>query len=513
MRTKTGQTWEPSEQVTGLLGWIIVLLGVLLFFVNSITRMLWMDEFLTVYTSQLGSIRQLLYVQSHFPLGIEPPLYDMTTHIFLHMVPHSATAARLTAGLGIATLLVSVYQFLSHLEGKKVALTAVLILMGTSASYYADEARPYGLMLGLGGLVFLCWQALRREGNTRRKPFLLFALFLSTAMCLNTHYFAVLIPLPIFAAEAGCLLSAQRPRWDALFAITAGYTSVLAWIPFLKAAHRYSENFYVAPKWSQLKVAYPGILSMLSVSFHLKELVCAIVFLGVSASIVRLFKNGRLAGKEYSPEWIALSLCCLLPFPGMILAFVVRSSLEPRYVLFTLIGIAALLAYFLCSSWNTRRAWTLTVTAIIALIAVEETFLLHTNNQHSTLEMQPLPEHEALSHPIVIADLGKFIEMEYIASDSEKNRIVYLYSREDELKHSHSDFMTLTATALASFNSLPIFDYSSYKKNHSQISIALWSDLPFAFPGMLTENVQSVRKKGPWTIYNIVREDPESKDH
>ena len=177
MRTKTGQTWEPSEQVTGLLGWIIVLLGVLLFFVNSITRMLWMDEFLTVYTSQLGSIRQLLYVQSHFPLGIEPPLYDMTTHIFLHMVPHSATAARLTAGLGIATLLVSVYQFLSHLEGKKVALTAVLILMGTSASYYADEARPYGLMLGLGGLVFLCWQALRREGNTRRKPFLLFALF------------------------------------------------------------------------------------------------------------------------------------------------------------------------------------------------------------------------------------------------------------------------------------------------------------------------------------------------
>ena len=252
---------------------------------------------------------------------------------------------------------------------------------------------------------------------------------------------------------------------------------------------------------------------MLSVSFHLKELVCAIVFLGVSASIVRLFKNGRLAGKEYSPEWIALSLCCLLPFPGMILAFVVRSSLEPRYVLFTLIGIAALLAYFLCSSWNTRRAWTLTVTAIIALIAVEETFLLHTNNQHSTLEMQPLPEHEALSHPIVIADLGKFIEMEYIASDSEKNRIVYLYSREDELKHSHSDFMTLTATALASFNSLPIFDYSSYKKNHSQISIALWSDLPFAFPGMLTENVQSVRKKGPWTIYNIVREDPESKDH
>jgi len=89
---------------------------------------------------------------------------------------------RLPAAVGgrfLAAVPVPVSRSSAHRCGRPFACLAVLFVLATDAHHtFAYEARPYGLLLGFGGLALLCWQ---RAGEQRGRRLALIGLALGLA--------------------------------------------------------------------------------------------------------------------------------------------------------------------------------------------------------------------------------------------------------------------------------------------------------------------------------------------
>src|SRR5262249_49561307 len=141
-------------------------------------------------------------------------------------------AYRLPALVGFFVLSLCLFRFTSRRCGRPYACLAVLFAFATSAhSIYAYEARPYGLLLGFTGLALVCWQSAGVGSRLAR-----FGLALSLAAAVSTHYYAVLIFVPLGLAELVRALRRQRLDVPMAVALLAGLAPLLAYFPIVQKA-------------------------------------------------------------------------------------------------------------------------------------------------------------------------------------------------------------------------------------------------------------------------------------
>ena len=178
-------------------------------------------------------------MQMTSPVNIEPPIYPILAHAFLVVFPRHHKVIRTPAAIGFLILVLCTFFFLKRLGGVELAVIATALLLASQSLYYASEGRPYGLTLGMWGASLLFWQSARH--STRWLPLAGLAVVVSIAI--NTHYYAILMPIPIVIAELIFLRRRGARSWRVLFAIAIGYTSVVLWLPLLKAASLYGKNY------------------------------------------------------------------------------------------------------------------------------------------------------------------------------------------------------------------------------------------------------------------------------
>jgi uncharacterized membrane protein len=461
--------------------------------------MFWADEGFTYYAASAGSVGRVLHVQMTSPVGIEPPLYPILAHAFLVAFPHHHKVIRIPAAAGFLVLVLCTFFFLKRLGGVKLAVIATALLLASQSVYYASEGRPYGVTLGMWGASLLFWQSARP--STRWLP--LAGLAVAVAIAINTHYYAILMPIPIVIAVI-CFRQSGAHSWRVLFAIAIGYAWVVFWLPFLKAASQYSENYYSSFKMSNLTNAYRYLLSWLPISKLIRNFISVPFLLFVFAGIFLLIRRGVLRESERSAEWMALGISCLIPFFGVALAYGSHGTLEPRYVLYALTGFCALAALGIGTLVQRTRGLYAALIVILAVGCAQEIFAIRENRIGARREAQPLPPISP-DETVVISDAFKFMGMES-EDEHPSPRLAYVYDRKQEMKYFHSDSSTREILNAAQIIALPVYDADSFLKNHSTFTLAAWRDYDsWWFHSRRDKNlkIDSVEKEGPWTIYHV----------
>jgi len=265
-----------------------------------------------------------------------PPLGHFLTRGSIALLGPSHIAIRLPEIIGCWVMSISIYLFVRRYTSTAAAGVALLIPMCTAAYGFAYEARPYGLMLGAGAAVLLCWQRATESAN--RGPWLV-GLTLSVAAALSSHWYALLVMIPLGLGELVRLLRRRRIDIPMSAAIVVGVLPLIGFLPIIRTGR--SLQHLTAPVWtlrSSVMAVVDAYHSLLQGS-ALMFLVLLLILAGFAARTSTRGTPPQAA--RVPPEVLAAVLGFLMiPVAGVILASVAIGEFNARYVLLTVIGVA-----------------------------------------------------------------------------------------------------------------------------------------------------------------------------
>ncbi len=412
------------------------------------------DEFGILTTDSVSSLRTLIHVQKATPISLDPIVYHLVAHAFIKVFGPDAFAIRFPSLLGFLTMQICLFVFVRRAVSERAAILAMALTVSSGTLWYAGQGRPYGLLLGLFGLVMVSWQTAARS-ETRRLGALV-TLGLATALALNTHYYAVLILVPLCGVELFRSLESRRIDVPLLLAIIAGVTGIVFALPFAKGAASFSRHYYThAVSLHLISHLYFWItLGSIQVSMNAQRVIEAGLILGITTLAVAATRE-VMTGKcsLLRAELVFMVLVAALPFFGYLLARMVTHVIEARFVLGAILGIDALLAIGAASLFQRERTLRLVLAILFAAAVYAGVVRTREQSVHSQQTLATLrltPETKAAiearpNQPIFILNWYEFQLVRYYAPDPDmRRRIAMYYSREQELQCCNSDTMTLT---------------------------------------------------------------------
>jgi hypothetical protein len=319
-------------------GWIILFLVVVIG--RAAGEPLWYDELFSVHLARLPRVADL-WAALAGGTDLNPPLSHLLVRWSQALFGDGPLAARLPSALGVATLSLCLYAVVARRLRPAYAWCAALVPAVTVAFDFAYEARPYGVLLGESGLALASWQ-LATEG--RRVAAVVLALALAAAV--STHFYAVLIFVPLGLGELARSWSRRRvdlPIWAALF---VGLIPLLIFEPNIRAARAYTSFFWSKVGPTNLFDAYRFLAKDAVV-----PLFAILVLLMIDARRAAARPTTSTAPEDARAdvpghELIAALGFLALPPLGVVLArLAAGGAFTDRYALPGVIGPGLLLAY------------------------------------------------------------------------------------------------------------------------------------------------------------------------
>jgi hypothetical protein len=441
----------------------------------SAVKLLWWDEFLVLWTDHQPSWTRIIHIQASYPISLDPLLYHLLAHTSMWIFGADAFAIRLPSLIGFLVMQFCLWYFVRRIASERAALFALLFPALTATLYYAVEGRPYGLLLGLCGVAMVSWQtAIRRETN-RTLPLVCLALSIGAAF--NTHYFAVLLLAPFFAAEYARAIQRRRLDFPLLAAIGAGSAALVLIVPFAKAAAVFRQHDYFLAQNRMtpdvIATAYTEIFLGKAHTFANRPVVLlliAVFFAFTALAVVRQVRARRISFPQ--PEFVFVVVLALLPVFGFLLAFAITHVFEPRHMIATIMGVSVLLAVSLDPLLGNPRVGRLLMLVLMAELGIVGLMHIRVESQQTAADRAALPFTAAQKAAILASPTGKIYMQEpaafskawYYQPDSElRSRLVFVYSREQELRSSHMDVVSLTEIHLARFTDVPVESWESLR--------------------------------------------------
>jgi hypothetical protein len=241
----------------------------------------------------------------------------------------------------------------------------------------------------------------------------------------------------------------------------------------LKGASQFRANYQAAPVPRQvISHSYNFILLYHGAfSTRIDHLLAIGLALLVAPVLYSCFL--QLRGKTINlpdAEFVFLITLAALPFFGFLLGRFVTHTMEPRYVLGSIIGIAALLAIALAPVLRNNTI------GRIALLLLFATFAC---NSITGVRAAPRARQDALASLIlspqvkaaILASPGKLLYTQDIdlfgftslyGPDADmRQHVALVYSRDQELRWNHTDMGSVTVLHLKSFTPYTILPYES----------------------------------------------------
>jgi len=394
---------------------------------------------------------------------------------------------RLPSLLGYLMMQVCLYIFVRRIAPERAAVFALAFPALNTTLIYASEGRPYALMLGWFALAMVSWQtAVRRESH---RTWALLSLALAVIMALNTHYFGVLLLVPLCGAEL--YRSVQRRRLDipVLASIGAGAAGILLTLPFMKAVRVFHDHYY-QHDGARLSVIARTYLSVLpGYGFTHRHAAIAVVFLAVFAVALLWEFLRQLRGATVNlphAEAAFLILLAGLPFFGYLMTFVLATSLEGRFLHGVLVGISPLAAIAFMPLLRRQMAGRIVLLALFLAIAFFgfmhiRTFRNDGKRVMSGLVLAPEVKAALMSSPTKLLYIGatyEFSQASYYEPDPEvRSRLALVYSEEQELRWHHGNTGALTGLHMRSFTGFPIVPFETLAKQPGDNLIVVFNAL------------------------------------
>jgi hypothetical protein len=482
MTPPTAATSNASSRRSYPLLALFLLLSATLSLVWSHARLLWNDEFLSFYSDGVATFKQVILVQLHHPISLDPPTYHLLSHLSMDLIGRNAIALRLPALAGFLLFQLCLFFFVRRLAGDRSAIIAMVFPILTASFRYSLEGRPYGLLLGLYALSLLCWQTATQDDSPtetapRSRILGLAGLTLSIALAITSHYFGVLILIPISLGELSRILIRKRLDFGVLTALTLGLASVGIILPFQRALMVYRQHYYtkgvsihnISQGYRELFVRYTTWPMPLQ---RIAAAIMVVAALTLAYAGYQRFMQ-RPAG-EHTYTWIALLSMALLPFFGYLFGRFVTHTMEVRYVIAALIAFAATFGIVLERKLRSNVFYYLTL-AVISLAAVAiNVHYIHQDRYNSNAILGRLTPSPALHATLAASpgtriyeqDLGNFfIDSYYIADPALRSRVTLLYDADREVHFLKHDTNAITDTNMQHFTQLPIASYDQAQRD------------------------------------------------
>ena len=425
----------------------------------------WFDELFSWHVAKLASLSEIWDALNE---GIDPnpPLSYFLIRASHWVLGPGEVATRLPFLIGFWLALLFLLIFISKRCGILVSYISILFLC-LSASYgYAFEARPYAFVLACCCASLLCWQ-LAIEGRVRRLALL--GLSVSLGVALFSHFYAILLFVPVAIGEAYRSFRSRKIDWPIWVSMAAGASVLLPLVPMMLKLREYSEFYYAKPTWREF-------LESINWFFRDPVLMCLYVvvcFIGVLRAGYLLTPNEKSQSANWnmpSHELIATFSLISLPAIGFVFAKLVTNAFLFRYFLPTAIGIALGLA-FRYKIFLKDRLWV----ATLLLISLLSVFIARqTTDVRGLVSKKPDSFGHRLTKslsgagdndPIVISDGVKFPQYLHYVLPNLRSRLYYLIDPRIA-RQNNIDTLERSLSALRKRVPMGVEDYRSFLSSH-----------------------------------------------
>jgi len=434
-------------------------------------KILWTDEFFTLYLARLGPrdlLRALLTGGDQHP----PPFYLMH-HLFASIFGEHAWALRLPSILGFLVMMLCVYLFVARRTSAPYGFIAMVMPTATLAYEYAYEARGYGPLLGFVALAILCWQQISYSRWRTTATLGMAAALLSAVSC---HYYAVLLLPAIAVAEiVRCF---RRKAWNpwVWLALCAPIILLVALFPVIRSSSGFASTFWAKAKLDEINVYYRNVVAFA---------VTPIGFALAAAGLYRIFRNHATrppveCSRTIPIEEIVLAMVlAAAPLTTYLFGKIITGAFAWRYAIGGVVGITILFGYFCFKIFrgNVIAAW-LIILATVGFSSLKSQVKLGSLvRERASLEniMSLLQSKSDGSQPLIIGDNKAFYAMSYYGPQTMKGRFTYLVDSERSVMYLHHDTSERSLWALNPWFGLNVKPYKPYIETHPEMLV--WSGL------------------------------------
>jgi Dolichyl-phosphate-mannose-protein mannosyltransferase len=416
---------------------VLSLLYVAVTIVFAQRKLMWNDELYTYYMARLPSMSDVW--AALMSRGEQtPPFFYWTTRVSFDLFGVNNLSVRLPELLGFWVMLASLYVFVARRASSLSGVCAAAFPLVTIAYSYAFEARPYGLLLGFAAVALVSWQSVTLN---RGRSIALVCLGASVAAAVSTHYYGLLIVLPLALGEG--VLSLTRRRFDMAVwaALAVSMVPLALHLPLIRAGAAYSFAFWSPPQWVNAPDFYIDLLT---------AAIVPIAFILVVGGIYSMVAGSGNEAPGASPTRVLplheLAAACgfiVIPFVCVVLAKMATGAFVNRYAIPAVIGFAVLAGFGTAVSFRRSAAMRLVVAVSLAgwfVLSQAREFIEPTGFSLPVSQAQVNRAKEWLANPdpelpVVVADAQSFTVLSYYGSQEIRSRMVYLADPDLALKH------------------------------------------------------------------------------
>jgi Dolichyl-phosphate-mannose-protein mannosyltransferase len=464
VRTSAQALWERFDRFAARLEqrpWLVLSSCLLLFLLLSApiaaTRAFWFDELFTVWISSLPSLGHIWDALSR-GVDLQPPLLAVLTRAARAVFGGSELATRLPALAGFGLMTVCLFWFVCRRTNALWGALAALTPMVTGAHWFCCEARPYGLVLGFSSLALLCWQV---SAEARWRRLALVGLWLSLALTLSSHYYGILVLVPLLVGEAARTLERRAMDWPVILGILLAVPAIFPYLPLIRAgAALQSLNPWNPPNPGFLYSSFTMILET------------AAIPLGVSFVVLFLAaftpKDMPVPGRGLAfPEVVACFGFLLIPIPALAIAYLGVNMVHARYVLPIVIGFSVVFACGIERAvGRTAGVAMLFVLGMVGCFFVQSLPVVrHLRNPASQFRDAIIPKgarFDAL--PLVFGSAGQYFQYRYYGSREVRSRSLYVAEPRLALHYLGTDVVDTNLIAAQPFFSLSLTSWEELRR-------------------------------------------------
>ena len=432
-------------------------------------KLLWNDELFTLYIARLPTYSDIWFLLAS---GVEqtPPTFHVLTRMFLKLGGVNPWALRLPEILGVGVMSLCLFVIVSRRSSAVYGLIAMVLPLVTHAFYYATEARPYGLVLGGAALSLLCWQSV---ADDHRRRCSLVGLSASLAAALASHYYAVLIFVPLAAGEVARTI--VRRRLDPWVWLSFALATIPLWVflPLIQSGRRLSPMFWARPRWFALVSFYQNLLALTASGaiFLFVGILLLLTIYAIVRSSVAAEPRPRAVSRIPAYELVAALGYLAIPGLAVLLAKLATGAFTDRYAITAVLGLAMIIpwgAYVILD----RRA----TMGIALAAALFSWFVVKDGIEPALKERQELAGlHGTFEFlrtaapgdiPLVIASPHLFFQLSHYAPPELTSRFVYLVDTAASLRYLKTNTPELGMQEFRRWTPMLIQDYRSYVRAH-----------------------------------------------
>ncbi len=383
---------------------------------------LWLDEVSTLWMCRLPDMRHIWSALATNSPDTAPPAFYAVSRALRNLTGSDHVGIRLAQVVGFYVAQIGIFLFTRARLGAAIGFLAMLIPVATGGLQYATDGRPYAAVLGCFALGAWFWQSCGKDSGWRSAA----GMWLTLSLAVALHFLAVLILIPIAAAELTRTWQNKRIAWRCWAGILGSafplvvYLPLLARLRSLTLAAASAPSYYARPTPEALIDAYQQLFA--PPGWGMLAALGAVLFLAIQFIRTSSKESSDRGGFTLGEAVLVFSLVL---FPPLMFAFarIFTHTFHVRYTLPALFGYAAiggLLASRLPRRIIVARGMSALLLMVILVASIREI------GRHWATPDIDILQTVRNDLPIVVGEGRQFIELRESAPPRLRDRLVYL---------------------------------------------------------------------------------------